>query len=182
MQERWVFAYGSLIWDPGFCPAERIRARAAGWRRAFCLWSIHWRGTPERPGLVLGLEEEPGAVCEGLALRLPEGEAEAVLAALRARELVSQAYEERLLPLRLEDGREVEALAYVIRPGHPQHARLDPEAQAAVIARAVGQRGPNRAYLEAAAEALARMGIADPGIEALCRRVRALVSQDGESP
>jgi cation transport protein ChaC len=174
MPELWVFAYGSLIWDTGFEPAERVRAVAAGWRRSFCLWSVHWRGTPEAPGLVLGLEEEAGASCEGMALRVAGVEAGAVLAALRARELVSNAYEERRLPLRLADGRAVEAVAYVIRPGHPQHARLDPEAQAAVIARAVGQRGPNRDYLEAAAAALEGMGIADPGLGALRARVRAL--------
>lgn len=137
----WIFAYGSLLWDPGFVPAEAAAARLAGFRRSFCMWSIHFRGTPEAPGLVLALHPDEAGACNGLALRLPAPEAEAILAAIRARELISDAYEERRLPLALADGRAVEALAYVIRPGHPQHAALDPGAQAATIARARARAG-----------------------------------------
>ncbi|NAZ36005.1 gamma-glutamylcyclotransferase [Rubellimicrobium sp. CFH 75288] len=173
MPDLWVFAYGSLLWDPGFAPAEIRRATLQGWRRSFCLWSVHWRGTPERPGLVLGLEAEPGARCEGLAMGVAAGQEEAVLAALRAREMVSAAYEERWLPLETAAGA-VEAVTYVIRPGHPQHACLTPEDQARTIAAARGLRGPNRDYLEAAAREFARLGIEDPALTALLRRVRSL--------
>jgi cation transport protein ChaC len=171
--EVWVFAYGSLLWEPGFAPAERRRARLDGYRRDFCLWSLHWRGSTAQPGLVLALEERAGASCEGLALRPGPEEAGQVLAALRARELVSDAYEERRLPVTLEGGGRVEALAYVVRPGHRQHARLPPEEQARVIARAAGLRGANRDYLERTARALAELGIADAAIEALRARVAA---------
>lgn len=176
MDERgaWVFAYGSLLWDPGFEPAEAVPARLRGFRRSFCMWSIRWRGTEEAPGLVLALDRDEGGLCEGLALRLPEADAPKILAGIRARELVSDAYEERPVPLRLGDGREVEALAYVIRPGHAQHACLPPEEQARTIARARGARGPNRDYLTRTAARLRDLGIKDPEIEALLARVEAL--------
>lgn len=170
----WVFAYGSLLWDSGFEPEETAPARLVGFRRSFCMWSFHYRGTEEAPGLVLALEEEEGASCEGLALRPREAEAGAVLAAIRARELVSDAYEERVLPLRLADGREVRALAFVVRRGHRQHACVDAETQARTIAGARGLRGPNIDYLANTAAHLRALGIADPEIEALLARARAL--------
>jgi cation transport protein ChaC len=170
----WVFAYGSLLWEPGFEPAESVPARLDGLRRSFCMWSIRWRGTEEAPGLVLALEREEGASCEGLALRLPDEAAPDILQAIRARELVSDAYEEQRLPLALADGREVEALAYVIRPGHAQHACLPPEEQARTIARARGSRGPNRDYLTQTAARLRELGIRDEEVEALLARVEAL--------
>lgn len=173
-RDLWVFAYGSLLWDPGFEPAESVRARLDGWRRSFCMWSVRWRGTEEAPGLVLALDTEEGAACEGLALRVAEAERDAVLAGLRARELVSDAYEERVMAVRLEDGREVGALAYVIRREHRQYACLDAATQAETIARARGARGPNIDYLAATATHLARLGIRDEEIETLLERARAL--------
>ena len=98
----WVFGYGSLIWDPGFAPAESVRAWAAGFARSFCLRSIEHRGTRTRPGLVLGLDEQSDAECGGLALRIADSDHDEVLAYLRARELVTDAYQEAILPLRLE--------------------------------------------------------------------------------
>jgi cation transport protein ChaC len=175
-QDAWVFAYGSLLWDPGFTPAEAVRARLDGYRRRFCMWSFHYRGTEESPGLVLALEQEEGASCEALALRPDPKEAEAVIAAIRRRELVSDAYEERQVTVRLEDGREVGAVAFVVRPGHRQHACVDAETQARTIARARGERGPNLDYLVNTAAALRRQGIRDPEIEALDARARALAA------
>lgn len=170
----WVFAYGSLMWDPGFAPAEAARARLDGWRRSFCMWSFFFRGTEESPGLVLALDAEPRASCEGLALRVAPGEEEGVMASLRARELISDAYEERVLPVVLGDGRMVEAVAYVIRREHRQYACVDAEIQARTIARARGLRGPNIDYLANTAAHLAELGIRDPEIEALLIRARAL--------
>jgi cation transport protein ChaC len=169
----WVFAYGSLVWDPGMALAESVRARLDGHHRAFCMWSIHHRGTPERPGLVLALEERAGAICEGLALR--PADPEAALPALRERELISSAYREATVPLRLADGRAVRALAYVMDPGHRQYASgLDLDAQARVIACAAGGRGPNPDYLDRTAAALAAHGIRDAEIEGLAARVARL--------
>lgn len=171
----WVFAYGSLMWNPGFVPAEARRARLSGWHRSFCMWSLHYRGTVDHPGLVLALDEKPGGCCEGLALAVSGAEAAAVRAALRERELISDAYEERGLPITLDDGRVVEALCYVIAPRHPQHCPdLALEDQARIIASATGERGPNRDYLAQTVAHLGETGISDPDLAWLAARVRQL--------
>ncbi|GGL75150.1 gamma-glutamylcyclotransferase [Wenxinia marina] len=172
----WVFGYGSLLWNPGFQPAETAVATLDGYSRSFCMLSIHHRGTEDEPGLVLALDEHPGARCTGLAFRVrPQDEAR-VLAELRERELISSAYLERHLPLALQDGRNVEALAYVIDPAHSQYCRFDLETQAAMIARAIGGRGPNTEYLYNTAAHLDGMGIRDPDLDWLVDRVRHLAT------
>ena len=177
MQEPlWVFGYGSLIWDPGFAPAEACPARLEGWHRSFCMHSIHFRGTPEAPGLVLALDAAEGAHCKGLALRVAEAEADRVLAEIRARELVTDAYLERALPVTLADGRQITAITYVIDRAGPQYCALDFETQAQTIAHAVGARGPNRDYLFNTAAHLASLGLSDPDLEALAARVRVLLA------
>jgi cation transport protein ChaC len=170
----WVFGYGSLLWNPGFVPAESVPARLTGWQRSFCMLSIHHRGTEAEPGLVLALDAAEGAACDGLALRVARGEEGGVLAELRERELISSAYLERVLPVALADGRQVEALTYVIDPGHRQYCRLDLETQAAMIARAAGGRGTNRDYLEQTAAHLDALGIADRDMVWLRDRVRTI--------
>jgi glutathione-specific gamma-glutamylcyclotransferase len=181
----WVFAYGSLIWDPGFEHDRADVARLSGWRRGFSMWSVHYRGTPAAPGLVLALQEEAGSFCDGIAYRVAPGRVETAIAALRARELVSDAYTELCRPVRLADGREVMAIVYVILPGHPQFcAGLDPEAEARIIASASGVRGPNAEYLWSTAARLAGHGIADPALDWLAARVRVLrgaVTGDGQT-
>jgi len=177
----WVFGYGSLIWHPGFPVEEQAVARLSGYHRAFCMSSIHYRGTPERPGLVLALDRAEAAVCDGLAFRVTPGAEAETLAGLRERELISYAYREALVPLRLRDGRSVEALAYVIEHGHDQYrGDLTLEEQAQVIAQACGGRGPNCDYLFNTAAHLAELGLADPDLDWLAARVRALLaSNDG---
>ena len=172
----WIFGYGSLMWDPGFAPVEQVIARLDGWERSFCMTSLHYRGTVAAPGLVLALDVMPRAACTGLALRVEEAQADTVLTCLRARELVSSAYEERKVPVTLADGRKVRALAYVIDRGHAQYCHHAPEAQARIIARASGLRGHNRDYLFATAAHLSALGIADPALDALVQRVRALTA------
>lgn len=174
-RDLWIFAYGSLLWDPGFEPVERARARLDGWRRSFCMWSHRFRGTEEVPGLVLALDVDPEASCEGLVLRVDRAEVDEVMAALRGRELITGAYEERVLSVMLEDGRPLESVTFVIRRDHPQYACVDAETQARTIARAQGQRGPNIDYLTRTAAQLAAHGIPDPELEALLARTRALV-------
>lgn len=169
----WVFGYGSLIWRPGFDFVERHLARLSGWRRGFCMTSIHYRGTPEAPGLVLALDQAPDAVCEGLAFRVAAEHAETVLAYLRERELVSSAYEERRLPVTLRDGIEVEAVAYVVDRAHAQYVGgLTLEQQAEVIGRAEGSSGPNLDYLIYTVEGLAALGIHDEELVLLASLVR----------
>ncbi|SFR10247.1 gamma-glutamylcyclotransferase [Poseidonocella sedimentorum] len=170
----WVFGYGSLLWNPGFEPAERVVASLSGYARSFCMRSIHHRGSEEEPGLVLALDEAEGEICHGVALRVAPGEEAPVLADLRERELISSAYVERHVPLRMEDGRVVEALAYVIDRDHVQYCHLTLEVQAQIIARAVGGRGPNDEYLFNTAALLRDLRIEDADLNWLSLRVQAL--------
>ncbi|PRX37433.1 cation transport protein ChaC [Meinhardsimonia xiamenensis] len=177
LEPLWVFGYGSLMWNPGFSPAERAVAELSGYARGFCMRSIHHRGTPERPGLVLALDEKPGARCHGLAFRVPEAERARVLEELRARELISSAYLERVMPVRLADGREVKAVVYVIDRNHVQYCGgLPLEEQARIIARARGGRGPNTEYLFNTAAHLEELGIEDKELTWLAARVRAIAA------
>lgn len=171
----WIFGYGSLMWDPGFQAAETRLARLHGWHRSFCMWSVVYRGTAEAPGLVLALDEATGGFCRGVALRAAEGDADEILAAVRKRELISEAYLERRLPVELDDGTEVSAVSYVINRAHPQYAgRMTVAQQAAIIARSTGERGPNRDYLDATVAHLDALGIADADLAALASRVRQI--------
>lgn len=171
----WVFGYGSLLWNPGFVVAERVRARLEGWRRGFCMRSIHYRGTPAAPGLVLGLDR--GGVCEGMALRAAPGTEAATLAYLHDREMIGSAYRETSLPVALADGRHVTALTYVLDPAHTLYCgTLTREEQARIIATASGDRGPNRDYLWNTAAHLADVGIHDPDLDWLATRVQQITA------
>ena len=173
----WVFAYGSLMWSPEFPVAERVIAQVDGWRRSFCLRSIRHRGTPTEPGLVLGLDANPGHICSGVALRVEAGLWPEVVTALRAREMVTEAYFETRLPLQLADGRRAEGLTYVMRRDHWQYAAgLSPAQQAEIIAAAQGGRGPNADYLYNTVAHLDQLGIPDDDLAELAGRVRALRS------
>lgn len=177
--QMWVFGYGSLLWNPGFPVAEAQPARLADWHRSFCMSSIHHRGTVEAPGLVLALDAAEGAHCDGLALRVSPGAEDETLAYLRERELVSSAYLETRQAVRLlADGRQIaNVLTYVIDPDHDQYrGDLSLEAQAQIIAHAVGGRGPNDAYLYNTAAHLHELGLADPDLDWLAARVRALTA------
>ena len=173
--EHWVFAYGSLMWDPGFAVAERAIGTLDGFHRSFCLWSIVYRGTPEYPGLVLGLDEASGASCRGVALRVGDADWPQVIAAVRKRELSTYAYREAVVPVELADGRQVEAITYVMQRDHDQYAGgLCATEQARIIAAATGGRGPNRDYLYNTAAHLTELGLPDPEMEALAAEVRKL--------
>ena len=120
MGDFWVFGYGSLIWRPGFAHVETSRARLHGFRRSLCVYSWVHRGTEQRPGLVLGLDR--GGSCIGLAFRVPGELRDEVVAYLRERELVTNVYLERMLPVRLASGQSVAALCYVVDRRHAQYA------------------------------------------------------------
>ncbi|RCS22437.1 gamma-glutamylcyclotransferase [Phyllobacterium salinisoli] len=172
MGDFWVFGYGSLMWKPGFAHVETVRARLYGYRRALCIRSHIHRGTPEHPGLVLGLDR--GGSCLGLAFRVPGDLAGEVLAYLRARELVTNVYLERRLPLRLGDGRFVEAVVYVADRDHQQYAGALPAERAAeIVASAYGQSGPNVDYVISTVEHLRKMGIRDHWLESVATMISA---------
>ncbi|MGR3485854.1 MAG: gamma-glutamylcyclotransferase [Paracoccaceae bacterium] len=169
----WIFGYGSLLWNPGFTPAETRRATLHGHVRHFCMLSWMHRGTRDAPGLVLALDREEGACTEGVALRIPEDGHDAILAEIRERELATAAYDEVQVTLETEGGA-LTAIAYVMDKGHPQYLVMGPDAQAGTIARARGGRGPNAEYLHRTVEALAELGILDDALADLDARVRAL--------
>lgn len=163
----WIFAYGSLMWRPGFAFAERERATLDGHHRALCVWSHHWRGTEAVPGLVFGLDR--GGSCTGVAYRIAPAEAEAALAYVRERELVTDVYLEAVLPAVLADGRTVDAVAYLADPDHAQYAgRLGRDAILSAVAAATGVAGPNLAYVLNTATHLADLGVVDPELTILC--------------
>jgi glutathione-specific gamma-glutamylcyclotransferase len=171
----WVFGYGSLIWEPGFPFQERVTARLTGWHRSFCMHSVHYRGTPSEPGLVLALDAKADAVCDGVAFGVAAADAETVLETVRARELISAAYLEQAVEVVLSDGRRVDAVTFVINRDHAQYAgHLPPERQARIIAASRGVRGPNADYLWNTAAHLTELGFADADLDWLAARVRIL--------
>ena len=170
MGDFWVFGYGSLIWRPGFAHIETQRARLFGYRRSLCVRSFVHRGTPERPGLVLGLDR--GGSCVGLAFRVPGELRGEVLDYLRERELVTKVYLERTLPVRLASGEITPAVTYIVDRGHAQYAgNLDEEHAASIVLGSVGQSGPNEDYVMNTLSHLEALGIRDHWLEAVGARL-----------
>jgi cation transport protein ChaC len=168
--ERWVFGYGSLMWRPGFPFEERSVATLHGRRRAFCIYSVHHRGTNERPGLVLGLA--PGGAVRGAAYRVAEADWDAVYAYLLEREQPTETYIEARRAVRLADGRRVPALVFLSDERHAQWAGdLSLERQAGLIAGARGLSGPNIEYLRDLVQHLRAEGVRDRAMERLLTMV-----------
>lgn len=174
--EYWVFGYGSLMWDPGFPHVAAHPAVLVGYHRRFCLYSYRYRGTTERPGLVLGLDR--GGSCRGVVFRVPDADVAATKAYLWERELDDYAYLPKLLSVRHAGGA-VRAQTFVVDRRAPQYAGgLDAATVAGVVAAGVGQRGRNRDYLENTLGHLRALGIVDRGLEQVADRVRALAPAD----
>ncbi len=164
----WVFGYGSLIWRPGFEFIERVPARLIGEHRALCVYSFVHRGTPEKPGLVLGLDR--GGACRGVAYRVPANNRKETVAYLRAREQVTSVYREVMRSVWLEDDarQRVSALAYVIDRGHVQYAgRLSIAEQLRHVLQGHGQSGNNRDYVLSTVKAIEAEGFRDATLHQL---------------
>ncbi len=156
----WVFAYGSLMWEPNFPHAEVRPALLRGYHRALCILSIRNRGTEARPGLVLGLAR--GGSCAGMALRVAPEHHDATLAYLEQREMATLAYRPKLLPVRLDGGSAVRALAFVADPGHRQYVGdLPAEEAARLVRQGRGSYGNSLDYLRNVVAHLDAIGIAD---------------------
>ncbi|MGH6926868.1 MAG: gamma-glutamylcyclotransferase [Dongiaceae bacterium] len=182
-EDFWIFAYGSLMWNPGFSFRESHPALLRGYHRAFCVSSEHYRGTPEKPGLVLGLDR--GGACRGRAYRIVAAHRKSVCDYLHEREMLSGIYDPRWLKVRLLPAadspmevpgragsaapRTVPAAAYVADRGHEQYCRFSPDQVAARIRRGVGSSGTNLAYLENTVRHLDELGIAEGPLHDLLR-------------
>jgi len=166
--ELWVFGYGSLIWRPGFEFVERVPARLIGEHRALCVYSFVHRGTPEKPGLVLGLDR--GGACRGVAFRISGQNRAATIAYLRAREQVTSVYREvtRSVWLENEARQRVSALVYVVDRGHVQYAgRLSLAEQLHHVQQGHGQSGANRDYVLSTVKAIEAEGFRDTQLHQL---------------
>jgi cation transport protein ChaC len=160
----WVFGYGSLMWRPGFPYIERRHAHLYGYHRSLCIFSHVHRGTPDNPGLVLGLDR--GGRCHGVAFRVAAQEIEATIRYLREREQATAVYLERRLPVRIGDGEIVNALAYVADRKHAQYAgRLSFDEVLKLVRQGRGMSGANPDYVRSTHEHLLGMGIVDPVLE-----------------
>lgn len=168
----WVFGYGSLMWRPGFTYARRCKALLRGWRRSLCVFSHVYRGSPERPGLVLGLDR--GGACPGVAFEVDTALWEATIRYLREREQVTAVYVERVAPVTLESGERVPAVTYVADRLHGQYAgRLDRETMLEYVLAGQGQSGDNAEYILETHAHLQAIGIRDRDLEWLSARLRA---------
>jgi glutathione-specific gamma-glutamylcyclotransferase len=166
----WVFGYGSLMWRPGFEFTERQIATVRGYHRSLCVYSHVHRGTPEKPGLVLGLDR--GGSCKGIAFRVPAAATEATIAYLRAREQVTSVYRELHLRAELADGRHVMALSYAADRAHDQYAgRLERPDLERLVLQGHGASGANPDYVRNTQEHLAQLGIRDATLDWLVQRL-----------
>jgi cation transport protein ChaC len=165
----WLFAYGSLMWNPEIAFAEARPGFLHGYHRSFCLYSRDYRGTPERPGLVLGLDR--GGSCRGVVYRLPPDGVGEALDRIWAREMTGQVYRMRPVAVRTAQGT-VSAQACVVRRDSPDYAgRLSPDDAAQLLASAVGGRGSGREYLANTVRHLEELGICDALLHRIAARV-----------
>jgi cation transport protein ChaC len=177
----WIFAYGSLMWNPGFDFTERSLATLHGYHRALCVYSHVHRGTPERPGLVLGLDR--GGSCRGIAYRVAGDASAKTVAYLREREQVTLVYREADLPVRLADGRRVIALTYVADRTHAQYAgRLANAAALDLVRSGAGRSGKNPDYVRAAHHHLVELGLKDSTLAWLVANLEESHGPDGSGP
>lgn len=170
-EDFWVFGYGSLMWDPGFPHVEVRVAVLRGYHRRFCVYSHRYRGTPECPGLVLGLDR--GGSCRGLVFRVPAAEGESVLEYLHEREMISGVYIPTWLGLETAQG-PLTAAGFVVDRDHAQYTgRLSPEETAELILQGHGARGACTDYLANTVRHLEGLGLGAGPLKRLLRLVEA---------
>src|SRR6201997_1929522 len=170
----WIFAYGSLMWRPGFSYLERVPARLVGLHRALCVFSFVHRGTPERPGLVLGLDR--GGMCRGIAYRVAAASRAKTLDYLRGREQVTTVYLETTRQIELEEHarRRVRAVCYIVDRSHVQYAgRLTLAESLHHVRQGHGRSGANRDYVLETVRALEALGYRESDLHLLAERLKS---------
>lgn len=172
MNDLWVFGYGSLMWRPGFDYEEVSHAKLFGLHRRLCIYSHFHRGTPERPGLVLGLDK--GGSCAGMAFRVGGDKREKTIAYLRDREMINGVYTESFRKVYLAGGAQVSALCYSAVRDHVQYApRMRHEEMLKWVKGAKGKSGPNEEYVISTADKILQMGAKDKALEKLSNALRS---------
>jgi cation transport protein ChaC len=170
----WVFGYGSLMWNPAFHFAERRTARIHGYHRQFCLWAKAGRGSPERPGLMLGIE--PGGSCNGVVYRIAPELVRSELDVLWRREMNSLAYRPEWVAARTREG-VVHALTFAVNRAHERYIRdLDLAATVRFLANGAGYLGQCCDYLFDTVAHLRALGVRDRHLELLEAHVRSHLS------
>ena len=161
----WIFGYGSLMWSPGFAFRQRVLARLHGFHRALCILSTRYRGTEQRPGLVMGLCQ--GGSCWGVAYQVAASQAGTALRRLWRREMPRRVYRPMLVKVRLgRSRRHVRALAFIANPGHSAFVgELDLHGRARLVAQGIGERGPCIDYIRYTLEHMHVAGVHDPHLE-----------------
>jgi cation transport protein ChaC len=171
----WLFGYGSLVWNPFVRFLERRPGTVRGYHRSFCLWSRINRGTPEQPGLALGLE--PGGACRGSLFRIDGAIAEQELRILWRREMLMGSYHPRWVRARSR-GEDLTALTFVInRGGHGYAGKLSEAQIVDTMLRAAGLYGSSADYLMRTVEGLNHCGIRDARLERLRDLVAARMAE-----
>ena len=174
----WIFGYGSLMWSPGFPFKAQLVARVHGYHRALCILSTRYRGTPRKPGLVMGLCR--GGSCWGVAFRVEASRVRRVLARLWSREMPRRVYEPRLVRASSRRGRPIHALAFIADPGHPSYVReLDLHGRARLVAQGLGQRGHCVDYIRNTLDHMHGVGVRDPHLERILHAALALREEHG---
>tara|TARA_B110000196_G_scaffold301112_1_gene294992 strand:- start:376 stop:924 length:549 start_codon:yes stop_codon:yes gene_type:complete len=174
--EVWIYGYGSLLWDPGFDYEERRPALLHGYHRSFCVYSEYYRGTVERPGLVLGLDR--GGSCRGVAYRLRPELARPVLNYLWDREMIYNVYEPRIVQIRLSD-RLALSRTFIANRLHEQYAgRLSLLEKSRLIRQGMGVGGANIEYLANTMSHLTALGVDDVGVRRLSEMVENMCFLD----
>ncbi len=171
----WVFGYGSLMWRPGFDALERVPAKLIGMHRALCVYSFVHRGTPEKPGLVMGLDR--GGMCRGIAYRVAAAKREETIVYLREREQVTSVYLETIRRIALEDEtrRQVRALCYAVDRGHVQYAgRLSVDESVHYVRQGHGRSGNNRDYVIETVRALEALGYRETELHLVAERLKGV--------
>lgn len=172
----WVYAYGSLIWNPEFDFLEQRLSMLRGHHRALCLWSRINRGTPQTPGLVFGLDR--GGSCRGMTFRIPAANVPHTFEALWRREMLTGAYHPRWLSCLTDQG-PVKALAFVIDRNNPGYVSGLLEHQTVeIVRRASGIYGPCVDYVVQTHQALAVAGIHDKKLARLAQRLQERQDND----
>jgi len=173
----WVFGYGSLMWAPEFAFVERRIGRVHGYHRALCILSSRYRGTPEKPGLVMGLCR--GGSCWGMAFRIHAGHAKEVLDGLWKREMLNKVYVPKFVPVSIKETKRAHALAFVADTTHKLYVgELDLDGRARLVAQGIGQRGRCVDYIRNTLDHMRDLGVRDPHLSRILDAALGLAPEE----